>query len=86
MEDRIEEMQARLQQVRFNLEESKRIYEEEVTARRKGPTPLYKIGDKILLKVLRKAALAYPWAGPYIITNINHNTYTIYYKHKNQIL
>ena len=86
MKDRIEELQARLQQIRFNLEKSKRIHEEEVTARRKGPTTLYKIGDKILVKVLRKAALSNPWAGPYFIADINHSTNTIYYKHKNRIL
>ena len=77
IESKIIDNVERLRIVRNNLERAKRIYEQEVTKRRKGPTPLHKIGDKILIKGLRKAALTNPWLGPYIITDINHETNTV---------
>ena len=48
----------KLKKIRKNLIESKKKYEKEVTSRRTGPTPLYDIGDKILVKSLRKSPLS----------------------------
>ena len=56
---------------------SKEKYEQEVTARRKGTTPLYQIGDGIMVKNLQQTPLSKNWLGPYTIININTDTHTL---------
>ena len=47
-----------LKQVKENLTKGKEKYEQEVTARRKGPTPLYQIGDRIMVKNVQQTPLS----------------------------
>ena len=65
-----------LKQVKENLTKSKEKYEQEVTVRRKGPTPLYQIEDRIIVKNLQQTPLSKNWLGPYTITNMNTDTHT----------
>ena len=50
-----------LKQVKKNLLKSKEKYEQEVSARKKGPTPLYEKGDRIMVKNLQQTPLSKKW-------------------------